>query len=266
MSYILNALRKSENERKAKEQSVNLETPTASESPLQNNRVIWIIIALVSINILILIYFLFFNSQPTSNTNTIIEPQTAKIEPQIKTHQKTVAKKPNPEKLDAIKTEDLQPIIKSTSPKINHQISISEMLEQRRVSKKSEMALASNKKNVPSTAARTKRQTKKPASSSTIKHVAITPESQQKKQPQPTKKAESIPFLREMPPEFRRRVPSLNINVFVYADEPDNRFVIIEMKKYRTGEETETGITIKDIKKDSLVLVFKNRIFQIKRP
>jgi general secretion pathway protein B len=69
-----------------------------------------------------------------------------------------------------------------------------------------------------------------------------------------------------MPPEFRRNVPNLNINVFVYAKSPEDRFVIIDMKKYRAGQETADGLEIKEIKSNSLVISYQNKTFQIKRP
>jgi general secretion pathway protein B len=69
-----------------------------------------------------------------------------------------------------------------------------------------------------------------------------------------------------MPSTFRRNIPNVNINVFVYAKNPDDRFVIINMKKYRTGQKIADELEVAEIKSDSLVLRHNNITFQIKRP
>jgi len=266
MSYILDALRKSENERKAKEQSAKLQTPDSQEIPPQNTKIVLLIIILICINILVLIYFVFFNTQTSTNTISEIEPQTVDVEPPkiIAQHPSTVIKKLKPNKTGAIKKESPPPAMNLTSVEPSQQVSISDMLEQQSIAKKPVLT-SSNKKN-EALAAPIKKQTKKLVKFTAVKQTAQKTESKPKNRPQPIKKAETIPFLKEMPPEFRRRVPNLNVNVFVYAEEPENRFVIIDMKKYRADEETETGVKIKTIKKESLILEYNNRSFQIKRP
>jgi len=265
MSYILNALRKSENERKAKEPSANLQAPDSQKIPVQNTKVVWLIISLICINILVLIFFVFFNTQTTRNTITGIKKQSANVEPpKIIAPVPTVAvTKSKPNKTDTIKKENPLPAINPTIVEPSQQASISDMLKQQRITKKP--VTSSNNKN-ELLATPIKKQAKKPVNFAAVKQAVQKTKRKPKNRPQPTKKTGSIPFLREMSPEFRRRVPNLNVNVFVYAEEPENCFVIIDMKKYRVGEETETGVKIKEIKKESLILDYNNRRFQIKRP
>ncbi len=265
MSYILNALRKSENERKTKEQSVNLQTSDSLETPLQNTKTVWLIITLICINILVLIYFVFFSTQISKNTITEIEQQAANVKPS-KTidHHPTASVKTKPAKTDAIKKEHPQPVINPVSVESSHQASISDMLKQQGITNKTVITTSNKKIAIPT--ARTTKKAMNRGELTKVKQTDPKTESNQKQRPQPTKSTEIIPFLREMPPEFRRRVPNLNINVFVYAEEPENRFVIIDMKKYRTGEETDTGLKIKEINKENLILIFNNRRFQVKRP
>ena len=47
---------------------------------------------------------------------------------------------------------------------------------------------------------------------------------------------ETIPRVAELPPAVRLRLPELQVNVHVYAEEPDRRFVLINMRKYREGD------------------------------
>ena len=75
-----------------------------------------------------------------------------------------------------------------------------------------------------------------------------------------------IPLLSGMPRGFQREVPSFDINVFVYSEDPEERFVIVNMSKYLTGEKIDNGPEIQEIRPDSLVLNYLGRTFQIKRP
>lgn len=77
---------------------------------------------------------------------------------------------------------------------------------------------------------------------------------------------ETAPFLKEMPFEFRRHVPSLNINVFVYTDDPDERFVLINMRKIKPGQQIKDGMLLEQILPDSMLINYKNKSFRIKRP
>lgn len=73
------------------------------------------------------------------------------------------------------------------------------------------------------------------------------------------------PFLSELNYEFRRTVPDVDINVFVYTENEDGRFIMINMKKYVPGQLLEVGMRLKDIRMDSIVVEYKNRVFRINR-
>jgi len=82
---------------------------------------------------------------------------------------------------------------------------------------------------------------------------------------EPEKKVNDFPFLSELDYDFRRKVPDMDINVYVYAEKQQDRFIMINMKKYLTGQLMESGITLKEIRIDSLLVEYRHRIFQIKR-
>jgi general secretion pathway protein B len=73
------------------------------------------------------------------------------------------------------------------------------------------------------------------------------------------------PFLSELDYDFRRRVPEININVFVYSEIKEDRFIMIDMKKYLPGQQFSSGIKLKEIRLNSIVVEYKNRVFQIQR-
>lgn len=76
---------------------------------------------------------------------------------------------------------------------------------------------------------------------------------------------DSIPLLTKMPREFQREVPSLKINVFAYSENPEERFVIINMSKYRAGQKIDSGPEILEIRADSLVLEYLSTKFRVGR-
>ncbi|MGH8476101.1 MAG: general secretion pathway protein GspB [Methylococcales bacterium] len=78
--------------------------------------------------------------------------------------------------------------------------------------------------------------------------------------------SDGIPLLSEMPRDFQRELPALNINVFVYSDISKERFVIVNMSKYSSGEKIDNGPEILEIRPDSLVLKYLGETFRIKRP
>jgi general secretion pathway protein B len=75
-----------------------------------------------------------------------------------------------------------------------------------------------------------------------------------------------IPFLSDLPVEFRQTVPKFTVNVFVYSQDPEERFVMIDMVKYKPGQHIKDAMLLKEIRRDSLVVDYQNQEFKIKRP
>jgi general secretion pathway protein B len=257
MSYILNALRKSEQERQAQE-TVHLESAILETQPQHNSRISWPVIMLIAVNVLVLIFFIFLNPQKqpaTSSTSAKKTSPTSLATPVGSKNPKTIRKTERPQPI-AAKIE--QPKIK-TSPTPNQHVSISKMLKQQRPVKKplpkpaiENVAVATN----PS----------KPTTSLPMQVETTVTADRPPAQVRKPNTSRKLPFLREMPSTFRRNIPNVNINVFVYAKDPDERFVIINMKKYRTGQKIADELEVAEIKSDSLVLRHNNITFQIKRP
>ncbi|HSN24440.1 MAG TPA: general secretion pathway protein GspB, partial [Methylomicrobium sp.] len=75
-----------------------------------------------------------------------------------------------------------------------------------------------------------------------------------------------IPFFKDLPYDFRNSAPKMTINVFVYAERPEERFVVMNMEKYKTGQTTKDAVEIKEIRSDSVVASYGGRTFRIERP
>lgn len=61
------------------------------------------------------------------------------------------------------------------------------------------------------------------------------------------------PLLRDMPPAFRSRFPSLTLQVHVYDEAPDKRWVMIDNRRYRESGTLESGPSIVEITPDGVI-------------
>jgi len=247
MSFILNALRKSEQQRQAS-QADSLENRILKQQVFAPKKTSGWLIVLVIVNVFFLCYFIWLftkedNLEIASKHETVDKNKT--LEPRIKE-----------------KEQSSPPVaIKNTIKQ--RQMSIAEQLERKKLSKQQEI-----KKRVQHKILQLAEQKKKPDSK--VKPIAIPspktepipidiPEDIQK----PTK--HELPFLSELDYKFRRKVPDLDINVFVYSKNQDDRFVMINMQKYTAGEEITEGMNLIEIRMNSFVVEYKNKTFQIKR-
>ena len=73
------------------------------------------------------------------------------------------------------------------------------------------------------------------------------------------------PLLDSMAPGFRERLPELRINVYVYAEEPERRFVMINMRKYREGSRIGEELVLESIGKRAMILAFEGTRFRVSR-
>ncbi|MDF9392612.1 MULTISPECIES: general secretion pathway protein GspB [Methylococcus] len=82
----------------------------------------------------------------------------------------------------------------------------------------------------------------------------------------PTPRRNAVPLLSEMPPSFQSRLPQLKINLFAYGSHPDERFAVINMKRRSAGDTVAEGVRLESVDEDSLTLVFEGQRFRLERP
>jgi len=249
MSYILNALRKSEQERQV--QNVDTLENRIQDKSENNAKVpsIWLII-LVVFNLLFVLYF-GWSYTKEQNKESKVEPVVAentiiiKQEPELKIEKELVAITP--------------PILEQK--KDLQALSIAEQIEKKRIKVK----LNAKQKKIVEPIVEHKPlvvvEEKKPKK---IEPVVIKVETNVDKVIV-DKQLNDFPFLSELDYEFRRKVPVIDINVYVYAEKESERFIMIAMKKYSSGQEIASGLLLKQIRINSLVVEYKNKVFQIKR-
>jgi len=336
MSYILNALRKSEQERQA-----HTPTPQSSiyqERTTEKRRGVWLIVALIAINLLTLLFFIRLSTtehgveQPDTSDRRVVPAKETQPEhslympgalqkhpaivlpsrsgklsqPASKAHDFSIsgvvdARRPRPS-VPATNTDI--PLQKNNparqtaassrpsymppstlvdsptlTPKATKSASIPSPAEPKSNSASSsqrrQAMLSARQAAPPAAIKKTKalKASKNPADRQLAKLQsninATSSKTMPHRQPAAAKtaaKKPTVPLLSELPLEFRRQVPKININVFVYADEPQQRFVIVDMAKYRTGENIQQKIRLKEILSDSLVVEYMGKTFRIMRP
>jgi len=241
MSYILNALRKSEQERH-NSQTETLENRIEVKPGLVQKRTSTWIIALVIVNLFFLSYFIW------SFSKVDIEESHNKADiPKAIEEVKIAAKATINSKL----VSSPAAIIETAKDVQQHSIAETIKTSKSKTQDKPELKQAIQVIKQKSKAIEIT-QTLSKADKVSAKVDA-------------TEKQQEIPFLSTLDYSFRRTVPVLDINVYVYAEKKQDRFIMLEMTKYFSGQEISSGMTLKEIRINSLVVEYKNRSFQIKR-
>jgi len=241
MSYILNALRKSEQERH-NSHAETLENRIEVKPGLVQKRTSTWIIALVIVNLFFLSYFIW------SFSKVDIEESHNKADiPKAIEEVKIAAKATINSKL----VSSPAAIIETAKDVQQHSIAETIKTSKSKTQDKPELKQAIQVIKQKSKAIEIT-QTLSKADKVSAKVDA-------------TEKQQEIPFLSTLDYSFRRTVPVLDINVYVYAEKKQDRFIMLEMTKYFSGQEISSGMTLKEIRINSLVVEYKNRSFQIKR-
>jgi general secretion pathway protein B len=237
MSYILNALRKSEQERQA-QQPVTVTDRILVNQPPPRHKTSKLIIVLIISNLMAAAAFFWFVNKESAPRLPVDAKKMAVTE--------KVPVKPAdrpPVKMNVLP----KPVLKKSEPLSRKEIFQEQPITKPLADKKPVLAPVKPEEIIP-----------EPAPNATAEMPV-----------EPVKSVaenKGIPYLSELDPEFRRTVPELKINVFVYSEQSSDRFVMIDMVKYTVGDRIKESVTLKEIRSDSLVVAYNNHIFRIKRP
>ncbi len=69
----------------------------------------------------------------------------------------------------------------------------------------------------------------------------------------------------ELPDSVRNGVPEIKFSVLVYAEQPENRFVLINGERLIEGDELKPGLVVKHIRRDGVVFSYQLYQFFVKR-
>lgn len=247
MSYILNALRKSERERQAIEPD-SVTSRIVSRQPPRNQNSTRLIALLILINLAFIVYFLGF-SQKTPPASAA-QPVASAVMPE-KSARAALITPPTTTpklKLPAPKPPVIAQIV---DPKIPASSAAPKPLSPTVAIKK------------PPTIEPAKPTTPPPTEPAVQK---VQPVVNAVEKPKPAQIKSDLPFLDDLPAEFRRSLPDFHINVFSFSPVPTERFVMIDMVKYVVGQRIKDMLELKEIRSDSIVVGYEDQTFIIKRP
>jgi general secretion pathway protein B len=254
MSFILNALRKSEQERQALQPETVTDRILLHQPQQNRGKTAKFFAFLIIGNMLIIACVVLFvrnNSTPAPDTTaqTILKPVSAQ---ETAIRSEAIAKLTQPEK-PARKAES-----KATS--------IAKLIEaQKPEPTPSPVKQVITKKTPTDTIKQPAIINKYELPAQTLHAIAAI----DKVEPNfpaaiPVKK--DVPFLSDLSFEFRQTIPKFTTNVFVYSNHPEESFVMIDMVKYKPGQQIKEAMILKEIRPNSLVVVYQNQAFQIERP
>ena len=220
MSFILDALKKSENERQQHSGGEFSSVPTspASSSPA---RWFWLLAALLAINIAVLLGILLRPDAPSTATTAPDDLELA-AEP--------VAQIP----------AELAPAAAA---------SFEDQVERAR------------RQQPPATS----RAIAEPAP---VADQAIADSAPTATTPAPapaTRGGERVPTIEELCLNGPLQLPELHIDIHVYSDNPDERFVFINMAKHREQSQLDEGPVVREITAEGVILQYQGRSFLLSR-
>ncbi|WNB75424.1 general secretion pathway protein GspB [Methylomonas koyamae] len=250
MSYILNALRKSERERQACQPDTVAGRIVLQHAPPQHATA-KIIAALLAVNAAILAYFLGVAPRMAANGNA--PPQAAA------------------QQLPALPPAESNPAPPGERPPLPAKASPKAKPEQTRAATPAAAVKSAELKKPPIEPAEPASAAKplpaaepagRPPMRAAIANVeagAATPG------PVALAAKSGLPTLEQLPAELRQSLPSLPINVFSYSPIPAERFVMIDMVKYVPGQMIKDRLELKQILEDGIVVSYDGQQFKIKR-
>jgi len=75
--------------------------------------------------------------------------------------------------------------------------------------------------------------------------------------------ADTISFW-QLPQSVRDGMPEIRINVLVFAQRPEERFILINGQRLRESEELENGLVLEEIRRDRAVFSYRKYVFHLK--
>jgi len=281
MSYILEALKKSEQERQ-RGSVPNLQSVQTPSKPPARKPMRWI--GLVSALLALSAAFFIYLWQPWNTevsikqymTITSKAPVTEAVAPPLSTETVKTLPEPKPPqpkltqpsvkpKKDATPTAGgLTPV--KPSPERNERTTKPVIKPVKPVARQIKpKVVVSKKKAMEPLPADTARQWQKitPSSTSQATVVMQQPHQQQTKI-QPDSRPR-LPTAAELPVAIQRGLPGIRISAHIYSDKPASRMVIINDKTLREGETVAGGLTIEEITRDGVIFRFQARRFRMSK-
>ena len=67
----------------------------------------------------------------------------------------------------------------------------------------------------------------------------------------------------ELPQEFRNKLDLPRVDIHVYSEDPQSRFILVNLEKYREGERLESGLVLEEVLPDGMVMSYQGERFRV---
>jgi general secretion pathway protein B len=227
MSFILDALKKSESERQQQAGAEFSDIPTSPGEP-QSFKWLWILAVILLVNLVVLLAILL-RPEPASKPAAPVEPPNA--------------------------TQEQPQTMQDRAPEPSFE-------EQVAAAKRSQPATAQTSNEPDPAAAASIEQTNQPDSRAA---EAIAMLENGRPTQQPATDGPSMKTFDELRLEGALQLVDLHIDIHVYAEEPAERFVFINMNKHTENSTLAEGPVVKEITTDGVVLEHQGNTFLLPR-
>lgn len=233
MSFILDALKKSENDRQEQAEAEFASVPSSPDSP-STPRWLWVLGILLAVNIVVLIG-LFLRPSATGNSAASASRPPAQTQPS--------GAQPATERVAAASAGDAQAATNS-SESFSAQV-------------------ANARENQPVVASAAPSLETRPAPATNDLPFANSPAVSVDRLP--VSASASLPSFAEVVANGTLSLPDLRIDIHVYSDIPEDRFVFINMNKYNENATLAEGPEVREITTDGVILEHFGTAFVLPR-
>jgi general secretion pathway protein B len=227
MSYILEALKKADQERDIGAVP-NLATPSEARRPPKRSwRWLWVVAVLLVVNVILVAM--------------LLRDRDAEV---------SVAEQAAPELPVTGRVQPAQPQAAAGAAVVDEAL----VLERSPLPENEPLLPGGGLVVLPE---RTKTQASSPSSSAQELSVTRTETSSTEND------ISQLPNWYELPLEFRNRLRLPQLDLHVYSEEPQNRFILVNFKKYREGERLESGLVLEEIYPEGMVMSYQGKRFLV---
>jgi len=232
MSFILDALKKSESERRSQQDSGFASVPIA-DSRARNPVWLWVVAALLLINVVVLTGLLLRSNGSDSASSSA--DATQPVEAAVVANPQPQSAPDFERRVQDARRERPTPVAPAESLAAEAPAADSEFVPTPQVVVSSPPAMS------------------EPVAA-TVGTVTV-----------PGRVVDELPQLDELRASGDIDVDSLRLDIHVFSERPADRFVFINMVKHREGSTTADGLTVREILPDGVVLDWRGREFILPR-
>lgn len=245
MSYILEALRKADQERSAGAVP-DLESTHPAERPAQRSfRWVWILVALLVVNGALMVLL------ATRDTGTPVSRQAAG--PVTGPARQTAASTP-------AAVASAVPVDRAATPPVKVPKTV---LPQDRPAPPPAPVMPPVTAIIPAEKPAARTPVVSAAPGKAPPRVASAP--QQASPPPPQASKQELDDWEELSLEFRSGLEMPRLDVHVYDADPQRRFVLINLRKYRAGDRLESGAVVEEILPDGIQVSYQGTRFRYRK-